>query len=549
MRTTFILIFLTFSVVETYAQFYDWAWAKNAGGISNEYGNAICTDANGYVYFTGTFQGSLVTFGNNILSNTATSSLDIFIVKCDPNGNVIWAKSVGGTRNDWAYDICADANGNVYITGYFQSPTITFGTTILNHDDTTGFTRNIFVAKYDANGNPLWAKKASGHAMSYGICVDTDNSVYITGGFGYSTNISFGSTTLVNRGGYDVFIAKYDTDGNLLWAKNEGGAEIEDGIAICTDATNNIYITGYFQDSAIFGNDTLTANSNTGIYTAKYDSYGNFIWAKSAIGLPSGSYNYSNGITASAGGVYITGSFESSIIMGDTLGNTGTNSIFIAKYDSDNGNPLWGRSPGGTGYDYARGITSDLQGNVFLTGDFKSSFLNFGNIPVLNANVGYEDVFIAKYDSNGNALWATGIGGQDRDIGMAISVNSTGDVFTTGYLSSHSNTFGNITVTNNGSYDVFYAKLSSDTTSTGVSLNSSSVAKIFPNPFSTQLTFVIVENEPITALLYNFLGQQVLQQTFTNSTTISTEQLANGIYLYELRNTNGILKTGKVIKQ
>ena len=83
----------------------------------------------------------------------------------------------------------------------------------------------------------------------------------------------------------------------------------------------------------------------------------------------------------------------------------------------------------------------------------------------------------------------------------------------------------------------------------GIHENSDSKVNIFPNPFSNQLIFTFADNKPIIVSLYNFVGQQVLQQTFTSSTTINTEQLAEGIYFYELHNNKGIVKTGKVVKQ
>ena len=122
---------------------------------------------------------------------------------------------------------------------------------------------------------------------------------------------------------------------------------------------------------------------------------------------------------------------------------------------------MWGRTPGGTGSDYGNGICTDANGNIFITGYFASSFLNFGGFPVINDNVGYDDIFIAGYDSNGNALWAKSVGGTDNDYGTGICTSTSGDVYVTGYFGSYSVNFGSTTITNNGSNDFFLAKLSS----------------------------------------------------------------------------------------
>src|SRR4030095_15672122 len=104
-------------------------------------------------------------------------------------------------------------------------------------------------------------------------------------------------------------------------------------------------------------------------------------------------------------------------------------------------------------------------GNAFVTGYFISSFLNFGGHPVVNSFTGNTDAFIAAYDGNGNALWAKGLGNQGSEYGMGICANALGDVYLTGYFESYSLNFGSIMVTNNGSADIFLAKLS---TSTGI---------------------------------------------------------------------------------
>lgn len=541
-KLIFIIVFLFFCRICS-AQTPSWIWLKSAGGISNDYSNAICSDANGNVYATGTFQGSTISFGSNTLYNGGTGALDIFVVKYDASGNIIWAKSGNGISNDYTYGICNDMDGNVYITGYFQSPTITFGSVSLTNTSTYS---DIFVIKYDSAGNVLWAQSATGSLseMSYGICSDDEGNVYITGTFGYSSNIIFGSDTLINRGGYDIFLAKYDGSGNLLWTKNEGGAGGDYSSAICTDTFDNVYITGFFQNHAIFGNDTLIANGNTGIFTAKYDTYGNYIWAKSAIGIPSGTYNYSNGIAANSDGVYITGSFQNSIIFGDTLGNAGSNSIFVAKYDSS-GNALWGRSPGGTSYDYGTGISTNENGNVWVTGYFESSYLNFGGLPVLNNNIGYNDIFVAEYDADGNVLQAIDVGGQDNDIGMGICTNQDGSVYLTGYFGSYPINFGNNTVTNNGSFDIYLAKLA---LITGIEDNSLSDWNVFPNPFSDRLNVSLTNNILSEIILYDLASRKILRQEFINYFSLNLEHLAKGIYIYEVRDSNGLCKKGKVVK-
>jgi len=544
----FILFFLIGKGIA--AQTPSWIWAKNAGEVSNEYSNAVCTDANGNAYITGTFQGSFIIFGNDTLHNAGPGVLDIFIVKYDANGNILWARGGGGTNDDYAYGICTDANGNVYITGYFRSPSISFGTITLNNADTSNSSWNqadIFITKYNSGGTLLWSKRAGSpnHEMCNGICTDTDNNVYITGTFGYSANMYFDSDTLINNGSYDVFVAKYDTGGNELWSKSDGGGGAEGGLSISTDASKNVLVTGYFQGAAAFGNDSIFGHGNVDVFIAKYDTYGNNIWAKSAIG-PGYDWNFGSGIAVDASNnIYITGYFQNSIVFGnDALGNSGQWSIFTAKYDSS-GNALWGRSPGGTNNDYGNSISADSNGHIFVTGYFSSSYLNFGGIPVLNANVGYDDIFVVEYDAGGNSVWATGIGSTDNEFGMGICASGGNNVYVTGYIGSYAVSFGNTTLINNGSYDVFIAKLDLPTE---IEENISSAWNVFPNPFDNRLNITVSNNTLSEIFFYDIASRKLLQQKFTNSVSLNTEQLAKGLYLYEVRNENGFCKKGKVVK-
>ncbi len=524
-----------------------WAWAKSAGGVSNEYSNAVCTDANGNVYIAGTFMSSTITFGSFTLHNTATGYHDIFVVKYDASGNVLWAKSAGGTSRDYAYGICTDIGGNVYITGYFESPSITFGTITLTN---TGSGPDIFLAKYNTSGNVLWAKSATGSSAdySYGICTDANNNVYITGMF-QSSPITFGSYNLTNIGQDDIFIAKYDSAGNVLWAKGMGGTRTDCGQSICSDASGNVYITGCFQNSATFSSNTIIGHGNIDIFVAKYDSFGSNIWAKCANGI---SYddNYAFGITADvSGNVYVTGYFVYSVIFGsDTLNNAGTRGIFIAKYDTY-GNALWGRTPGGTIGDFGRGICTNSNGKVFITGYFGSGYLNFGGFPVQNANTGIYDIFVAEYDANGNAIGATGIGGQDYDYGMGICKGLGGDVYVTGYFGSYNLSFGSTTLTNNGSYDTFLAKLSTLEGIEDFSNKDNSSVILYPNPTTTTFTVQLPPDfSPATLQIFNALGALVYEQSITQASTLINLNKPAGIYFVKVDDGDKVLM-GKLVVQ
>jgi len=353
----------------------NWLWAKQSGGTNSVVGNSIAVDSIRNSYVTGYFWGS-ATFGTTTL--TSSGYEDIFIAKLDINGNWLWAKKAGGTYWDYGYSITVDANGNSYVTGIFYG-NATFGTTILT---SSGY-YDIFVAKLDSNGNWLWAKKAGGIDMDYGygIAVDANGNSYVTGCFWDSA--TFGTTTFTSSGGYDIFVAKLDSSGNWLWVKQAGGTSGDDGHNITVDDNGNSYVTGYYYSGiATFGTTTLTSSGYEDIFVAKLDSNGNWLWAKQAGGT---GHDYGLSIAVDANGnSYVTGYFDGSATFGTTtLISSGEDDIFVAKIDP-NGNWLWAKKAGGTSWDYGCGIAVDANGNSYITGYFDDS-VTFGTTTLISS--------------------------------------------------------------------------------------------------------------------------------------------------------------------
>jgi hypothetical protein len=152
---------------------------------------------------------------------------------------------------------------------------------------------------------------------------------------------------------------------------------------------------------------------------------------------------------------------------------------------------------------------------------------------------------VAEYYPTGNVVWATGIGGSDYDYGMGIC-SSGNDVYVTGYFGSYTLNLGSNTIMNNGSYDTFLGKLN---LITGIAENNSANFILYPNPVTETLTVTVSDNSLFQLTLSDLTGRKLLQKEFSNIATINTEQFTNGLYIYELRNKNGFIASGKVIKQ
>ncbi len=309
-----------------YDAFGNALWARSAGGVDDDQGTGIVIDQSDNLYVIGNFKSASITFGSTTLINQAVGYNDIFIVKYDTSGNVIWAKSTGGSTDEYGTSITSDIVGNVFITGAFSSPSIIFGNDTLTN--TTVPYGDLFVVKYNSLGTVIWTKSAGGSIWEegYSITTDADGNSYLCGDFN-SPAMYIGGTTLLNAGGGvydDIFIAKYDSTGNLQWAKNVGGTHMDLGYGIKVDANENIYLAGSFYSPSItFGAFTLSnpGSPNYGdTYIAKYDSTGNVLWAESA-GGSAGDYTISLTVDTNCN-AYVTGwFFSSSLIFGSTTLN------------------------------------------------------------------------------------------------------------------------------------------------------------------------------------------------------------------------------------
>jgi hypothetical protein len=466
-------------------------WVKKASGTADDVGNAIAVDGGGNNYVTGYYKSGSATFGATVLTNAGGA--EIFVGKYDSSGNVIWAKRAGGNSNDFGNSIAIDAAGNSYVTGYFQSTNINFSGVVL----TNGGSANVFVAKYDSAGTLFWARRAGGNGYDAGtgIAVDSSGNSYITGLF-YSTNATFGGVTLTNSGQDNIFVAKYDGLGNVLWAKQAGGSSFDSGLAIAVDSGGNSYVTGnFFSPRADFGGGIILTNSGENdVFVAKYDPSGNVLWARQAKGA---SDDFAYGIAVDpAGNSYVTGNFLSSILTfraGVTLTNGGHNDIFLAKFDPS-GTVLWAKSAGGSSDDYGYGLTLDQSTNIYLTGNFYSTNANFGSLVLTNA--GAHDVFAAKYDASGNVLWAKQAGGAGSESGNGVGVDAGGNSYLTGYFSPTNASFSGILITNTGANDLFLAKLDGDVPALNFLRNGNLLVLAWP---TNQFGFTLESTTALTA--------------------------------------------------
>ncbi len=296
-------------------------WALSFGGVGWDAGQDLIVDNAGNVLVVGHFEDSMdVDPGPGTTLLTSNGWEDPFVASYDPNGNLNWAFSFGGITRDRGYDIAVDELGNIYITGFFgvsidvdPGP----GTTTL----TGGQGHSFYVASYDPGRSLRWAF-SFGTGTQYftegrAIATDGAGNVIVTGRFGGTADVDPGpgTTLLTSNGGDDVFLASYDSGGNLNWALNFGDVNRDVAYGLAVDPQGNAVITGIFRGSVDVdpGPDTvtLTSNSQGDTFVASYDPNGNLNWAFS---FGDTALDVGNGVAIDdRGRVAIVGDFSGSV--------------------------------------------------------------------------------------------------------------------------------------------------------------------------------------------------------------------------------------------
>lgn len=378
--------------------------------------------------------------------------------------NFDWINSTGYIGE--GKSITIDENLSLYATGHFIQ-NASFGDITLT---STGNNPEIYLAKYDTSGNCLWAKGIYGslYKSCFEVGTDQNGDIYITGM--YDGTVLFDDISLTTSGYFDIFLAKYNPDGECLWAISAGGTHFFDHtMTLDFDSENNVYITGSFEHTAIFGDTTVSSGVNSGgdpnvewggdAFVAKYSSDGEFAWVKY---LP-GSHHINRGHSLavdSEDDIYVTGKFEGEMYFeNDTISSLGSFDIFTLKLDSD-GNVIWVNSSGGFSDDKPTPSAAaiDENDNVYFTGYFRENAFFNGQQLTSNGDI---DIYIAKYNTDGELLWITSEGGTqaERIYGLTQHGNL---IYATGYMFGNSVFNEDVILNSYGGRDIFISCYNTD---------------------------------------------------------------------------------------
>jgi hypothetical protein len=502
-----------------------------------------------------------------------------------------------------SFDLATDPAGNVFVSGYFADSASVGGVTLTSVGEA-----DVLLAKYTTTGAFVWARQAGGAWDDEATAVATDwqGNVFVTGVF--HDTASFDATQLVSAGHEDMFLAKYDGAGNLLWVRRGGGSADDPGSDVAVDPWGNCYVAGRFEFTAVFGADTLvsTGTSDSDLFLVKYDPSGNVTWV-----IQGSSSNWSSGIgvaTDPSGNVFLGGISSGNLTLGDsTLAQSGT---LVAKLDSS-GAVQWIRQ-GVSGFD-PNDIESDGQGSCYLAGRHRG--IDFGDTAFVQNSMYFEG-YLVKWNSNGVYQWGQEFSTLDLVSEVEchnVAVNSLDHVFVTAHhigIVEFGDTLGYnegsgfmVEYDASGSYQdlllhgggsetwlspiavddfdnlyyisfgdsiivtnrwAFFLSKWGDNPPTAVDDSQtpstrSALYPNYPNPFnpSTTIRYFVAEAGPVDVSVYDVSG--ALVRTLVRSTSTRGEHdtawdgrdhlgraVASGVYFYRLR-TGGTVATRKMV--
>jgi hypothetical protein len=383
-----------------------WQWARTWGGVERESASHVALDSSGNLYVTGIFEGTTDFNPDGGYVQTTRGTFDAYLSKFDIDGHWQWTKTWGGQDADMPEEVAIDNPGNVYVAGRF------YGTSDFNPNG--GFQvlskgmSDIFLSKFDPEGTWLWTKTWGSSVeynfeAVYSLVIDSSGNMYFAGSFDDQTEFDpDGGGERISRGGEDAFLSKYDLEGDWLWAKTWGGDGFDYCSSIVVENSGNIFAGGAFEGTAELnpdGGNAKTSLGNDDAYLSKFDSNGNFFWAKTW-----GGTDFDNCRSVALddhGSVYAMGWFSGITDLnpdgGDIHDPEDSFDGYLSRFDTD-GNWVSAETWGAFYPVYTRAMSADEIGNIYVLGEY-GGVLDFNpgsDIYNLTANGEY-DIFISKF--------------------------------------------------------------------------------------------------------------------------------------------------------
>ena len=383
-------------------------WAVSVSGSESIVANDVALDDAGNIYVIGSFQGE-ADFDPGVGQRLITSngSTDIFLLRLDPNGNLVRVITLGSDESDDGQAVDVDRRGHMYITGNFEDRMD------VGEDPNGGFITlesegedDVFVIRYDNGGALLraWTLSGDDDAIGRDIVVDDSGNVYVAGEFEGKLDFDPDLDDIrESKGDEDVFVAKYNDAADQKWAATFGGLEEDERPAISIDRAGNVYMTGSFESTALFETGatsvSLSSNGEEDIFLARLNSSGvlELVFNVGGVGSDRG-YGIATG---QSGDLFIVGSFQATMDFDPgpgqaNLSSAGDEDVFVVRY-AQNGYFYAAQALRGPLEDVGHAVALDAGDGLVVTGSYQGSVdFNAGGAAQVRTSAGDNDVFVTK---------------------------------------------------------------------------------------------------------------------------------------------------------
>jgi hypothetical protein len=394
----------------------EFSWVETWGGtLSPNSEHRLVAVNDNFVFVTGTFQGTLdLNPGPQIDEHTGRG---VYLIKFTSNGEFLWARAWNVYEIN---NIAIDINSDIFVTGSLHDNVLGFNHHLVDLDpgpevDEYPNSGN-FLTKFNSEGTYQWSK--TWNTSSSAVAVDVNNGIYLSGVFTGQVDFDPGDGEEIHSGSDSFFVSKLDTDGNFNWARTMIDAIYNSLTFVAVDTNSDVIVGGSFSNTPSLNPDRTTdsklSNGGEDIILLKFTSGGDLIW-ETALGgseidrLHGIAVNNNNDIFATG---YFTGRVDFNPGNGTDEHRSRGPGAFLMNFDPS-GNFGWARTWDGSGWDKANGIAVDYEG-VYVTGEFCNR-VNFdpGSGTDLHTSTGYNDIFLSRFDHDGNFIWAKTWGGEN----------------------------------------------------------------------------------------------------------------------------------------
>ena len=413
-------------------------WGTYYGGSGYDYAQSTVVDVNGNLYLSGTTASTSLISSGGFQNVYGAGLYDAFVVKFTSFGIRVWGSYYGGNGTEYGKSISTDASGNIYLAGETSSSaSIASG----GHQNTYGGSNNdAFLVKFNSSGIRIWGTYYGGSGSDIGqsLTVDASGNIYLTGVTNSTTGIALGGHQMNYGSGVDAFLVKFNSNGVRLWGTYYGGSGY-DGTNFCkTDGLGNIYITGYTNSntSIAIGGHQNIIGGGNDAFLAKFNSSGVRIWAT----YYGGNADDGGGSISidDIGNIYMVGgtSSNNNISSNGFQNNSGGAGDAFIVKFNSSGQRIWGSFLGGSQAESANSCIVDITGNIYLVGRTAST----SGIALGGFQNYYgggtNDAFMSAFNSSGNLLWSSYFGGTGTEYGNSIVMDATGNIYLSGETSS-----------------------------------------------------------------------------------------------------------------